>query len=74
MSYLDVGALIYSKLGRDYQTFGDTNQDLYTYKTYPKQLVTNGHNLLELKFNISDAVLLGSGDSIESMTEVVSKY
>ena len=47
---------------------------MYTYKKYAKEVITNEHSLLELKFNISDAILLGSGDSVQSMTEVISKY
>ena len=34
----------------------------------------NEHNMLELKFNLSDAVLLGSGDSVKQTSEVLNKY
>ena len=34
----------------------------------------NSHNLLELKFDLSDATLLGTADFLEKMPEVVSRY
>jgi hypothetical protein len=34
----------------------------------------NSHDLLELKFDISDATLQGSADFIQKMPEVVSRY
>jgi len=34
----------------------------------------NKHKMLEIKYNLTDAVLLGSGDSVEAMPEVISRY
>jgi len=34
----------------------------------------NAHDMLELKLNISDTVLKGSGSSIDKMKEVISQF
>ena len=37
-------------------------------------IVVNEHKMLELKFNVSEVVLLGSGSSIEQTEEVLSSF
>jgi hypothetical protein len=37
-------------------------------------LRNNSHDLLELAFNLTDATLKGTGDHLEKMEEVVSRY
>ena len=34
----------------------------------------NDHGMLELKFDLKDGVLLGSGDSVKQTSEVINKY
>ena len=34
----------------------------------------NSHNLLELKFDLNDATLMGTADFLEKMPEVISRY
>jgi hypothetical protein len=72
--YLEIETRIYTKEGQKYDIFENVNPDIYTPKKYNKTLVENAHSLLELKFNLSDAVLEGSGDSVDFMKEVVNQY
>jgi hypothetical protein len=50
------------------------NQDSFDWKTYPKNITLNQYGLLEMQFNVSDATLKGSSDSIEDIGEVISRY
>jgi hypothetical protein len=34
----------------------------------------NAHGLYEIKLNLSDAVLKGTGDHLAKMSEVISRY
>ena len=57
-------------------TYGDTNPSIYEWKSYKETetIVQNSHGLLELKFVLDDATLLGSSDYLEPMKEVISRY
>lgn len=59
------------------------NKDFFDYKYYNtdektgihmEPLIRNNHGLLELQFNLSDAVLKGSSDSFDQIEEVISTY
>ena len=65
-----------NKTGQSYETYNDINVNSFEYKKYAIQnsLVMNEHKMLELKFNLSDAVLLGSGDSVKQTSEVLNKF
>ena len=64
-----------AKANSSYTTHKDINPTIYDWKTYENAtLQVNNHNLMELKFDLSDATLLGSADYIEAMPEVVSRY
>lgn len=54
--------------------YNGINKHTHDWKIYHTTLKRNSHNLLELQINTSDAVLMGSGDSVEKIPEVVSKY
>lgn len=64
------------KKGQEYSVFNQTNEDTFTWKKYEvaKTLITNSHNMAELKMNISDAVLLGSADNVDLQPEVLSRF
>ena len=73
-SYLQIGGMFEVRSGLKYDLFNNINSHSFDWKMYKQQVVRNDHELLELKFNISDAVLKGSGDSVINMPEVISKY
>lgn len=73
-SYLSIGGLFEIRDGLTFSMFNNINEHSFDWKYYGQNIETNGHNLLELKFNVSDAVLLGSSDSVDSIPEVTSKY
>lgn len=54
--------------------YNNINMHSFDWKYYDQNLITNSHELLELKFNISDAVLLGSSDSVDKMPKIISKF
>lgn len=60
--------------GLKYEMFNNMNKHSFDWKMYNQSIARNDHDLLELKFNISDAILKGSGDSVVNMPEVISKY
>ena len=62
------------KDGLKYTMYNKINADQFTWRKYDKQLRINKHNILELVFNISDAHLLGSSDSVDKIKEIISKY
>lgn len=50
----------------DYTPYNNINQDLYTWKTYNDTTEElNNHDLYEIKFNLSDAVLKGTEDHLK---------
>ena len=73
-NYLEIGGLFEIKKGRQYDIFNNLNEDSFTYKSYNKILKMNDQQMMELQFNISDAVLLGSGSSIHLTEEILNKY
>ena len=54
--------------------FNNLNENKLTWKKYPNKLVKNGHNMLEMKVNLTDTELMGSGDNFEPMKEVLSRF
>ena len=67
--------MIESRQGNRYSPYKGINKDIYSWKRYNiSEMEENDHNLLELKFNLTDATLLGSGNHIKLMTEVISRY
>ena len=75
-SYLTVGGMFENKTGQSYETYNDINTNSFEYKKYDlkNSLMMNEHNMLELKINLTDAVLLGSGDSVKQTSEVLNKF
>ena len=58
-----------------YDTWNDINENIYDWKKYDNAtLRSNSHDLLELAFNLTDTTLKGTGDHLDKMTEVVSRY
>jgi hypothetical protein len=58
-----------------YETWNDINENIFEWKKYDNAgLQTNSHGLLELKFDLTDATLKGTGDHLDKMQEVVSRY
>jgi len=58
-----------------YDTWNDINENIYEWKKYDNaSLRTNSHGLQELAFDLNDATLKGTGDHLDKMTEVVSRY
>ena len=74
--YLKVGGMFEILDGQDYSLLGGLNTDRNTWKEYEikKSFQVNSHGLLELHFNIADAVLLGTQQSIDKMAEVLNKF
>jgi len=64
------------KQGQDYSVFNKTTTDMFNWKKYnvDKSLLTNRHKMAELKLNITDAVLLGSANSVALQPEVLSRF
>ena len=54
--------------------YNNLTQDDFTWKDYDNELYFNEHQKWELKFNISDAELVGSSDSVDKIPLVISKY
>jgi len=75
-TYLEISGMFETKFGQDYGIFNAINEDPFTWKQYPIEdnIQLNDHNMLELKFNLSDTTLLGSGSSVTSMLEVINRY
>lgn len=75
MPYIQLTSMFETKEDREYSTYLNINQDIFTWKQQDiGNVSTNSHGLLEMVFNLSDATLMGSSDHIEKMTEVVSRY
>ena len=72
--YITIGGMFELRTGRNFSMFNNINTDAFTWKKYPTEIVKNQHDLLELKFNLSDAMLLGSGDSYQNIPELLSRY
>ena len=72
--YLNIGGMFEMRQGMKNAMFHGINKHSFDWKIYNNTLTHNSHNLLELQFNLSDAVLLGSGDSMEQIPEVISTY
>ena len=64
------------KTGQKYETYNNINKNSIDYKMYDlkQDLIFNEHDMLELKFNLSDAVLLGSSESVSKTSEVINKF
>lgn len=72
--YLDVLGMFELKSGQNYKMFNKINRNFLAWKRYERNLTLNEHDMFELKFNLSDAHLFGSGDSNEKMDEVINRY
>ena len=61
--------------GRNY-TAHDTNvnKDLFSWKKYDSVIQVNSHGIYELNFNLSNAVIQGTAESIKKMDLVMSNY
>lgn len=52
--------------GFDYDVHNEhVNPTVYDWKTYNNTIVENGHNLLELQFDLNDAAIMGSKDTFD---------
>lgn len=60
--------------GPNYSMYNNINENSFDWKIEKSVLETNEHDLLELKFNTSKAVLLGSSDSVFKVPEVINRY
>lgn len=73
--YIELVGMFELKSDSVYETWNDINENIYEWKKYDDtSLETNSHGLLEMKFNLKDATLKGTGNHIDKMTEVVSRY
>lgn len=72
--YMQIETLIYTKSGQKYAPYKKVNQDLYSPLKFNNTILVNDHEIKELKFNLSDAVLEGSGDSVDLMQEAVNQF
>ena len=75
-SYLELGGMFEMKDGQTYSIFNNSNEDAFTWKQYDlaASLYYNAHEMQEVKFNVSDAVLLGSTSSVEKLPEIISRF
>ena len=75
-SYLELGGMFELKDGQTYSIFNNSNVDAFTWKNYDlgASLYYNAHEMQEVKFNVSDAVLLGSTSSVEKLPEIISRF
>ena len=64
-----------TKANGTYEVYNSTvNPSLYDWKKYDANIQFNSQNLLEKRFDLSDITLLGTEDSMESMTEVINRF
>lgn len=56
-----------------YQTYGDINQDVLTWKVYNKHLKGIDDRSFEIRFNLSDVTLHGTSDSVVPIREIVNR-
>ena len=50
------------------------NKDSLDWKVYPTNVTKNEYGLQELAVDLSDAVLMGTSDSIEYMDQLISRF
>ena len=63
--YLQPYGMFETKVGFEYETYNDINENIYEWKKYNgTELRNNSHGLLELPFDLSDATLMGSSDHV----------
>ena len=73
--YLELNGMFETKVGFEYETYNDINDNIFEWKKYNgTELRNNSHGLLELPFDLSDATLMGSSDHVLKMTEVISRF
>ena len=73
-SYMSIDGLYFTRNGQSYDIYNNLNKDPFTYKKYENDLQNNPHNMMELRFNLSDSVLLGSENSFNATTEVLNNF
>ena len=63
-----------------YEPYNNINPTIYDWKTYnttgehaDSTFRTNEHNLIEMKFNLTDVTLKGTENHINQMTEVINR-
>ena len=59
-----------------YSPYNSVNENAFTWKEYQdfKRVMTNDHGFAEMRFNLSDATLLGSNDHKDPMDIVETRY
>ena len=74
--YLKVGGMFELKDGQDYSMYENINLNPFTWKDYNVEgsLRGNGNGMLEIVLNTSDAVLLGTDQSLMKQPEVITRY
>ena len=50
------------------------NKDSLDWKVYPTNVTKNQYGLHELSVDLSDAILMGTSDSIEYMDQLLSRF
>ena len=50
------------------------NKDSQDWKVYPTNVTKNEYGLQELAVDLSDAILMGTSDSIEYMDQLISRF
>ena len=61
--------------GINYSVYdSNVNENLFNWHVYDNIIQVNSHSQYELKFNLSDAVISGTDDSIKRMDLVESNY
>ena len=75
VKYLTIYGMIEQYYDNEYSVYGDTNQDVYSWKEYlDHDVVLNSHGMYQMPLNISDAVLKGSKNHLDSMVVVQNRY
>ena len=71
--YLIIQGLYNERKGQDYYRYKTINEDIETWKQYDVDLELNDHKMLEIPLNLSDLVLQGTSDTVEEMSEVITR-
>ena len=61
--------------GKNYSVFDtNVNENLFSWHGYDNVIRTNSHGHYELKFNLTDAVMSGTAESMKRMDLLRSNY
>ena len=76
--YVQLVGMFESKNQYFYEPYNDINQNIFDWKDYNvtndnSTYYQNGHDLVEMKFNLSDVTLMGTENHINKMPEVINR-